>query len=170
MPPEAIRTLFRDYRRSDRDWVTAANVHYYRSVEGFDVSFAATVSSALDLLETSLEVETSRFVIVEECETSLPVGCAFFAADQPKVGRLRLVYLDHRYQGLGIARAMIEDVIAHAKSKCFDSICVSTFDRHVAACRLYEALGFRAQSSAQTAAFGQQMRQIDFEKILSERS
>lgn len=170
MPSKAVPTSFRDYRSTDREWVTAANVRHYRAVEGFDANFAAAVSSALNMLEARIEDETSRFLIVEESETRLPVGCTFFSADEPKVGRLRLFYLDQTYRGLGIGRGMIAEVIAHAQTWGFDIIRVSTFDRHVAACRLYRALGFQVQKREPTIAFGQRMRQIDFEKVLTDHS
>jgi len=65
---------------------------------------------------------------------------------------------------------MIEELIAHAKGQGFERIRVSTYDRHEAACRLYRALGFRERAREPAIAVGQQMRQIEFEKTLSDYS
>jgi GNAT superfamily N-acetyltransferase len=167
MPKASAFTVIRDYQLSDRQWVTHTNVHHYTAVEGFDASFGEAVAKALDALEAQMEDRRSRFLIVEDCNARQPVGCAFFAPDTPSVGRLRLVYLDPSYRGKGIARAMIESLIAHAAAHKFRSICVSTYDRHAAACRLYRALGFQQQKNEASFAFGQRMRQIDFVKSLS---
>lgn len=166
MRPEPAPILFRDYCPADRTWVTTANVHHYTAIEGFDVSFAEAVSNALDLLEAQIKEENSKFLIVVSGEVRRSVGCVFFCAEEPKAGRLRLFYLDQTYRDLGIGRDMIERVIAHAQIQGFDTIRASTYDRHVAACRLYRTLGFREKIREPALAFGQQMRQIDFERSL----
>jgi GNAT superfamily N-acetyltransferase len=162
--------MFRDYRPTDREWVMSANVCHYERIEGFDPSFTVAVSKALDLLEERLDDATSKFLIVEAGETHHPVGCVFFAAESPAIGRLRLFYLERPYRGLGIGKRMIGLLVEHAREQGFERILVSTFDRHEAACRLYRVLGFRAQTREPAIAFGQQMRQTDFEKVLSDHS
>ena len=92
MPLQPAPTVAREYRPTDRKWVTDTNVHHYMTVEGFDASFATAVSSALDMLEVQLEDEASRFLIAEASDSSEPVGCVFFSADDARVGRLRLFY------------------------------------------------------------------------------
>lgn len=161
---------FRNYRLTDREWVSTVNVDHYTRVEGFDPSFEKAVSTALDLLEARVDEKSSRYLIVEAGETRRPVGCVFFSADEPAIGRLRLFYLDRAYRRLGIGRHMIEELIAHAKGQGFERVRVSTYDRHEAACRVYGELGFREQEREPTIAFGQQMHQIEFEKNLSDYS
>jgi GNAT superfamily N-acetyltransferase len=170
MPSELTTASFRDYRPADREWVTEANVHHYERVEGFDPSFAKAVSTALDLLEEKLNEDTSKFLIVEAGEMRHPVGCVFFSAENSASGRLRLFYLEEPYRGLRIGTRMIGELIEHSMDQGFEMILVSTFDRHDAACCLYKKLGFREQAREPAIAFGQKMRQIDFEKTLSNHS
>ena len=170
MPSDPATIVVREYSPTDRKWVTDANVRHYVTEEDFDANFATAVSSALSMLAAQYENETSRFLIVETSDSHEPVGCVFFSAEDVGIGRLRLFYLDQAYRGRGIGRRMIEEVIAHARARDFDTIRVSTFDRHVSACRLYRAFGFQEQIRDSTVAFGQRMRQIDFEKVLSDHS
>jgi GNAT superfamily N-acetyltransferase len=162
-------TFLRDYRPDDRKWVIDSNVIHYTTVEGFDADFSAAVSASLEAIEARFEEEISRFLIAEERDTGQPVGCAFLTKDEASVGRVRLVYLASQYRGKGIARDMIERLIEHARTKDCNSVRVSTYDRHEAACHLYRRLGFRERKRAPEFKFGQWMRQIDFEKSLSSR-
>lgn len=166
MQPDPAQLFFRDYLPDDRAWVTAANLHHYTEVEGFDAGFAQAVSDALDLLEAKRKEPTSSFLIVGTGQDPRPVGCVFFSSEPPATGRLRLFYLDRRYRGLGLGRRMIETVIAHAQAQGIGTIRVSTFDRHRAACGLYRAMGFDERARTPVAAFGQTRHQIDFEKTL----
>jgi len=170
MPTQPASPVLREYQPTDRTWVRDTNVHHYVAVEGFDPSFAMAVCNVLDMLEARLEDEHSRFIIVEASDSRARVGCVFFSAEGARVGRIRLFYLDRAYRGQGVGRRMIEDVIAHGQERGFDAIRVSTFDRHAAACRLYRSLGFQEQNNEPALAFGQRMRQIDFEKLLPDHS
>lgn len=170
MAADSFSVVFRDYRATDRQWVETANVHHYTVVEGFDASFAQAVASALDLLEASQHENTSRFLIVEGGEGGDPVGCVFLCVDTATAARLRLFYLSEACRGLGIGKRMLDQLIEHARLQGFDTLRVSTFDRHQSACRLYQAAGFQYTTQAPSMAFGQPMRQIDFEKDLRPRS
>ncbi|WP_048305548.1 GNAT family N-acetyltransferase [Halomonas sp. PR-M31] len=159
---------FRDYRATDRNWVATANVRHYMIVEGFESGFADAVSEALDLLEKKLEDRASCFLIAEAAKNM--IGCVFFTAETITKGRLRLFYLDESYRGQGIGRAMLDRIIEHAQGEGFDRIHVSTFDRHVNACRLYQSAGFQSVIGEPLIAFGQSMRQVDFELYLPDHS
>lgn len=165
LPPDSNVVVFRDYRAADRDWVEAAHVRHYTLVEGFDPGFAAAVSGALDLLEAGLGADSGRYLIAEAAGRR--VGCVFFAAETPAVGRIRLFYLEDAYRGRGIGKRMLGRVLDHARQRGYETVRVSTFDRHAAALRLYRAAGFEAVTGAPSIAFGQEMRQVDFEKDLT---
>ncbi|AVO38052.1 GNAT family N-acetyltransferase [Pukyongiella litopenaei] len=161
MPADTPNVVLRDYRRRDRAWVTAANLRHYRTVEGFDAGFEDAIVAALDLLERHIDDETSTFLIAEA--DGRPVGCVFFCADTGTAGRVRLFYLDKAQRGRGLGRRMMTRIIDRARASGFETIRVSTFDRHRAACRLYAALGFDRTTRARATVFGQPMRQVDFE-------
>ncbi len=168
MPAEPPTVIFRDYRHSDRAWVIEANLLHYRTVEGFDADFEDAVVGALDLLEQQIGDEKSNFTIAES--EGRPVGCIFFSAEAGNAGRIRLFYLDKAQRGHGLGRRMMTRIIDNARSSGFETIRVSTFDRHRAACRLYTSLGFHHTTRERAVVFGQPMRQVDFELSLTSHS
>lgn len=151
---------FRDYTSKDRLWVYEAHVRHYRDVERFDATFDDAVRSALDHLEQNRDVLRCKYIIVEDGPR--PVGCVFLGFEAPRRGRVRLFYLDDAYRGQGVGRRMIEMLKDHALKYGLDTLLVSTFDRHVAACILYAGAGFAAHTHQTRAHFGQNMAQIDF--------
>ena len=165
--PGPARVMFRDYAAPDRPWVAREHVRHYTMVEGFDPSFGEAVRGALDLIDAGREDPTGKFLIVEAAGTRRPVGCVFLMVEPPASGRLRLFYLDEAYRGRGIGKDMLDAMIAHAAANGLERIRVSTFDRHLAACRLYRAAGFTQRVGKPSVAFGQELRQVDFEKDLA---
>lgn len=166
MNPDPAAIEFRDFRVADREWVETQNIRHYTQVEGFDPSFATAVTAALDRLQDAIGERGSKFLIVETRQGRQPVGCVFFTAETPTSGRLRLFYLDRAYRGSGLGRLMLDRIVEHARGQMMETIRVSTFDRHTAACRLYQSAGFLCEAQEPSCAFGQVMRQLDFEKRL----
>ena len=164
--PSASVTV-REFRTADREWVATANIRHYTEVEAFDASFAQAVDSALDMLLAVRNDEGSKFLIAERKDVSAPAGCIFFSAETPETGRTRLFYLDEALRGRGIGKHLLDQVLNHACRHGFKHIRVSTFDRHEAACHLYRIAGFRGIERDSAVAFGQNMRQIDFELDLT---
>ena len=95
-----------------------------------------------------------------------PVGCVFFSAETPAVGRIRLFYLEQAYRRQGIGMRLLRDILTDARKNGFKAVRVSTFDRHSEACRLYEYFGFEVLNISRSEAFGKAMQQIDYELLL----
>lgn len=164
--PSASVTV-REFRTADREWVATANIRHYTEVEAFDASFAQAVDSALDMLLAVRNDEGSKFLIAERKDVSAPAGCIFFSAETPETGRIRLFYLDEALRGRGVGAYMLDQIRDHACRHGFKHIRVSTFARHAAACHLYRVAGFRGIEHDSAVAFGQSLRQIDFELDLT---
>ena len=154
----------RSYQGTDRIWVEDANVRFYRAFHDFDSTFADAVSAALDLLEGQMSDARSLYLIAESGRQ--PVGCIFLSAETSTVSRIRLFYLEEAYRGRGTGKRLLSAVVTAAREKAFETVRVSTFDRHPEACRLYESFGFEAVSTARSKAFGKDMRQVDYELLL----
>ena len=166
-PKNGERNLvtFRSYRTDDREWVMKSNLRFYRTFHDFDATFADALSAALDLLEAQLSNATSTYLIAESLQG--PAGCIFFSSEMSTAGRIRLFYLEQAYRGQGIGARLLHDVLTKARKENFKLVRVSTFDRHPEACRLYESFGFAALTTSRSKAFGQVMRQVDYELSLS---
>lgn len=141
-----------------------ANLRFYREEHGFDASFAGAVNAALDLLESRISQASSRYLVVVSGER--PVGCIFLSAEAPAVARIRLFYLDEAHRRQGIGKRLLRTVLNAARENEIKTIRVSTFDRHFEACRLYESFGFEPTGTTALTAFGQVMKQVDYELLL----
>lgn len=154
----------RPYDRADRDWVQRANLLFYQRVHGFDASFAEVLAGVLDLLDTKRTETASTYLIAQSAKG--PAGSIFLSREGPSEGRIRLFFLDEAQRGRGIGAGMLRAVLAQARRNNLSRIKVSTFDRHPEACQLYDAFGFEETAVTPTKAFGQEMRQLDFELTL----
>ena len=151
---------YRAYKISDRDWVRVAQQRHYSAVEGFDASFDDAVAAALDLLEADMGDRRNLYTIVESEDG--PAGCAFFRAQTASLGRIQLVYLEARYRGYGVGKALVRRIVDHAGAAGFAKVLVSSYDQHEAACAMYRSFGFEERLFAPERAFGRVMRRVDF--------
>lgn len=152
--------VLRPYSTLDRDWVYAAHAEHYRVAEHFDETFKEAVSHAL--VDINKRIGTDRtFGFILQNADGVRRG-SIFGCDGEGFVNLRLFLLDRDLHGQGVGRAMLKATIRTAKKASFGRIEVSTFDAHVAACRLYASAGFIEQSRKPCTAFGRSMVQIDF--------
>jgi len=165
MKPEAKTLEFRPYRIDDREWVVDANVKHYRVVEGFSSNFSDVVTKAVNYLESKMTDERSNFIVVEV--DGRRGGSVFFSPESKVVGHIRLFYLEEALRSRGLGKQMLHRIIEHARINQFEKVCVATFDRHKAACRLYASLGFQSVIGESNVKFGQRMRQVNFELDLA---
>ena len=147
--------------------VAAANIGFYRDVHGFDATFAAAVTAALDFLDSRASQPANCYLIAES--RNRPIGCIFLCAETPTEARIRLFYLDKAHRGQGIGRRLLRAVLSDAQDNGVETVRVSTFDRHPEACALYASAGFDPVASARALAFGQVMTKVDYDLRLGRR-
>lgn len=71
-----------------------------------------------------------------------PVGCVALRALDVYACEMKRMFVDPRYQGKGIGRALAENVIHEARMIGYSSIVLDTSVRQIEALNLYESLGF----------------------------
>lgn len=155
----------RPYAPGDRAWVTGANLRFYREVHGFDATFAGAVRGALDHVEALLAEPASACLVAEV--SGRRAGCIFLSPEAHGAARIRLFYVDASARGRGLGTRLLTGVLEHARAGNLERVRVSTFDRHPEACRLYARFGFETVADRPAKAFGQSMRQLDYELRLA---
>ncbi len=100
----------------------------------------------LDLPELHARPKGSvKLVLLDD----VPVGCGMVYEFAPGVAEIKRVYVDPSAQGQGIGQALMEALIAQARSDGYASILMDTGRKLEAACRLYDRLGFERRGPYQ---------------------
>jgi GNAT superfamily N-acetyltransferase len=156
--PAAARAIIRPHRIGDMGFVVHRHGVLYFEEYGFDITFEALVARiAADFIDTFDPVRCcSRIAEVD----GAIVGSAFVVpagVDTPDTAKLRLVYLEPQMRGSGLARQMVLDCMAFAKSAGYRRMTLWTQDILIPARRLYASLGFARVASSPFEGFGQTM-------------
>ena len=76
------------------------------------------------------------------CLNGVVVGCAVITIEDSATLKLCALYVSPKYQGRGIGRLLITEVIAYSKSVGASGIYLETWERFLAAVHLYESFGW----------------------------
>lgn len=154
----AARTILRPHRIGDLGFVVHRHGVLYFQGYGFDATFEALVARvAADFID---HFDPKRYYSrIAEVDGAV-VGSAFVVPageDRPEVAKLRLVYLEPRMRGTGVARRLVEDCMAFARAAGYRRMTLWTQDILIPARRLYASLGFTCVSTNPFTGFGQTM-------------
>lgn len=147
---------YRAAQKSDIPWLVARHDELYRREAGFDETFAPVVERALRQFFSSRDI-TCEHGLVPEVEGQ-SIG-SLFLTKGPVVdeAQLRLFWLEPSWRGKGVGRALLERAMEDARRDGFRSVLVRTYDRHIAAGRLYARARFELTAERPATAFGQSM-------------
>ena len=87
------------------------------------------------------------FVVVET-EEGVIAGCAGLLPRAAGEVELRKMYLDRRFRGRGLGRALLRAALAEARRRGFAKVSLETATVLKEAVRLYESAGFRRQEGS----------------------
>ncbi|ABD56718.1 GNAT family N-acetyltransferase [Jannaschia sp. CCS1] len=150
----------RPYTLHDRDAVERLNKRYYEDEHGFDASFSRAMSGALDQIGLAIQSTTGiGWVLIDNNEVA---GSLFLTPERRGTGRIRLFFVRSDLQGRGLGAALMAQCLQAATPLWFQTILVSTFTVHDAACALYLKSGFVQAQRSDCRVFGRDLMQVDF--------
>ena len=142
----------RPFREDDRDWLVERHGTLYARDEGFDESFAPLVARILDEFVAGHDPQRERGWIVESDGKRL--GSIFCVAQDETTAKLRLFLLEPDARGRGLGARLLMTCMDFTRSAGYASMVLWTHESHRAACKLYQAYGWRLTDSKPVHSFG----------------
>ncbi|KIT14578.1 GNAT family N-acetyltransferase [Jannaschia aquimarina] len=143
---------FRDLEPGDAGWVASRHGALYWSDEGYDIRFEALVLRLLaDFIETRGPQERAWIAVRAQAR----LGCIFCTRPAPDIAKLRMFLVEPEARGTGLAQALLDHCMAHARETGADRLVLWTHESHRAAGRLYARNGFRLVDQKPVVAWGQ---------------
>lgn len=150
-PPYLLRSL----QVGDIGWITRRQGMLYAQEYGWDGTYETLVAEILVQFVKSYDPAHERCWIAErEGEV---VGSVFVVRKSETVAKLRLLYVEPSARGLGIGKRLVEECIAFARSKGYETLTLWTNDILVSARRIYEAAGFVLVDEEKHNSFGKDL-------------
>ncbi|MDP6872886.1 MAG: GNAT family N-acetyltransferase, partial [Alphaproteobacteria bacterium] len=141
-PQEDRRKAFvlRPHRPGDMGDVIALHGRLYPEMFGWDGTFEALVATIAADFITNFDPDWECSWIAEVDGEF--VGSAFVVKVDHQTSKLRLMIVDKKAQGLGIARALLNECLRFARRKNYKKMTLWTNDVQTAARALYASAGF----------------------------
>jgi DNA-binding MarR family transcriptional regulator/ribosomal protein S18 acetylase RimI-like enzyme len=149
-PPQAF--VLRDPKPGDFGWIVHRHAALYAAEYGWDAGFEADVAALVAKFTAAYDPRRERCWIAES--SGSVVGAIVLARENDTTARLRLFYIEAEARGLGLARHMVETLLAFARAAGYRRIVLSTYANLLAARRLYEKFGFTCTKRTPKRQYG----------------
>ncbi len=151
--PDSGDIAFRPLRVGDVGSIIHRQAVLYHEEYGWDWTYEGLASRILGAFVEEFDPAREDAWVAER--GGAVVGSVFLMkSDDPRIGKLRLLYVEPSARGAGLGRRLVATCIARAREFGYRELTLWTNDVLVAARRIYEAAGFRLVSEAPHHAFG----------------
>ena len=147
--------VLRPPRPGDLGWIVHRHGAIYAAEYGWDAHFEADVAAIVTNFAAKQDPACERCWIAEAAGTV--VGAVVVVREDRKTARLRLFYLEAETRGSGLARQMVETLLAFARAAGYRRIVLSTYANLTAARRLYEKFGFVRTARSPKRHYGKKL-------------
>jgi DNA-binding MarR family transcriptional regulator/GNAT superfamily N-acetyltransferase len=143
----------RPLRPGDIGWMIHRQAALYAQEYGWDWTYEGLASRILGAFVAEFDASSEDGWVAER--GGAVVGSIFLMkSDVPAIAKLRLLYVEPSARGAGVGRRLVATCIARARELGYRELTLWTNDILVAACRIYQAAGFRLVSEAPHHSFG----------------
>lgn len=149
-------TRLRGPRAGDYGWIIQSQAEAYTRDYGWNDAFEAVVAGVVADYLKNYDPARERTWIAELGDRR--VGSVVLADGGNGVAKLRLLYVDPVARGRGLGKAMVEEVIAFARTCDYRRISLWTNDILTAALHIYIESGFQRVEETTHTMFGPEMK------------
>lgn len=147
--------VLRPLQVGDVGWIAHRQGLIYAQDYGWDETYEVLVAEILVAFARNFDPKWERSWIAErEGEV---VGSVFVVRKSPEVAKLRLLYVEPSTRGLGIGRRLVDECIAFARAKGYETLTLWTNDILGSARRIYQAAGFTLAEEERHHSFGKDL-------------
>lgn len=143
---------FRDLEPGDPGWIIQRHGELYWADEGYDLRFEGLVAGILSSFIADRGAKDRAWIAVDAMGNRK--GCIFCVWPDAQTAKLRLFLVEPEMRGTGLAQALLQGVIAHARFHGAARLVLWTHESHRAAGRLYARTGFSLIDQRPVEAFG----------------
>jgi GNAT superfamily N-acetyltransferase len=143
----------RPLRPGDVGWIIHRQTVLYTQEYGWDWTYEGLASRILGVFVAEFDHAGEDGWVAERF--GAVVGSIFLMkSDNPRIAKLRLLYVEPSARGAGVGRKLVATCIARARELGYRQLTLWTNDILVAARRIYQAAGFRLVSEEPHHSFG----------------
>jgi GNAT superfamily N-acetyltransferase len=146
----------------DLGWVIHRQAVLYAQEYGWDWTYEALLAKILGEYAAGFDASKEDGWMAERAGRI--VGSIFLMkSDDPRVARLRLLYVEPHARGFGVGRRLVDTCVTRARELGYRRLTLWTNDVLTAARRLYETSGFRLTKQSAHRSFGRDLVGQDWE-------
>jgi DNA-binding MarR family transcriptional regulator/N-acetylglutamate synthase-like GNAT family acetyltransferase len=143
----------RPLRPGDVGWIIHRQAALYTQEYGWDLTYEGLASRILGAFVAEFDASREDGWVAERGGAT--VGSIFLMkSDDPRVAKLRLLYVEPSARGAGVGRKLVDTCVARARELGYRELTLWTNDILVAARHIYQAAGFRLVSEEPHHSFG----------------
>ena len=155
-PPDKSVVTLRGLKPGDLGWIAHRQMRIYAEEYGWDWTFEGLVCEILGKFVKTFDPAREDAWVAERDGAIL--GSTFLMqSDDPRIARLRLLYVEASVRGLGVGRLLVQTCIARATALGYAELTLWTNDILHAARKIYLAEGFRLVAEEKHHSFGQDL-------------
>jgi len=156
--PETPASLaLRPHRIGELGWLVHRQAILYNEEYGWNGEFEALIARIYAEYEEAPHSPPKGLWVADRGGHIAGSIFVLAAADDPSTARLRMLYVEPAFRGLGLGSMLVEQAVRFARQSGYQRLVLWTQDCLVSARRVYQAAGFTLASEERHHSFGKDL-------------